>query len=112
MEYLPIDGLPEFRAETTKLILGKGSKAIKEGLEAVKRVAFRGLDGETVIADTCPGETPDAGRDAARERRRDVIDMLVAAGVPEAVVACMVAHGEVKESALALAVFPLFFRSR
>ena len=31
MEYLPIDGLPEFRAETTKLILGKGSKAIKEG---------------------------------------------------------------------------------
>ena len=31
VEYLPIDGLPEFRAETTKLILGKGSKAIKEG---------------------------------------------------------------------------------
>ena len=30
MEYLPIDGLPEFRAETTKLILGKDSKAIAE----------------------------------------------------------------------------------
>ena len=31
MEYLPIDGLPEFRKETTKLILGKDSKAIAEG---------------------------------------------------------------------------------
>ena len=31
MEDLPIDGLPEFRKETTKLILGKASKAIAEG---------------------------------------------------------------------------------
>ena len=31
VEYLPIDGLPEFRAETTKLILGEDSKAIAEG---------------------------------------------------------------------------------
>ena len=31
VEYLPIDGLPQFRAETTKLILGKDSKAIAEG---------------------------------------------------------------------------------
>ena len=31
VEYLPIDGLPEFRAETTKLILGKDSPAIAEG---------------------------------------------------------------------------------
>ena len=31
IEYLPIDGLPAFRAETVKLILGKDSKAIKEG---------------------------------------------------------------------------------
>jgi aspartate/tyrosine/aromatic aminotransferase len=31
VEYLPIDGLPAFRAETTKLILGKDSKAIAEG---------------------------------------------------------------------------------
>jgi aspartate aminotransferase len=30
-EYLPIDGLPAFRAETVKLILGKESKAIAEG---------------------------------------------------------------------------------
>jgi aspartate/tyrosine/aromatic aminotransferase len=31
IEYLPIDGLPAFRAETTKLILGKTSPAIAEG---------------------------------------------------------------------------------
>ena len=31
IEYLPIDGLPAFRAETVKLILGKDSKAIEEG---------------------------------------------------------------------------------
>jgi aspartate/tyrosine/aromatic aminotransferase len=31
IEYLPIDGLPQFRAETLKLILGAESKAIAEG---------------------------------------------------------------------------------
>ena len=31
IEYLPIDGLPAFRAETTKLILGRDSAAIAEG---------------------------------------------------------------------------------
>ena len=31
VEYLPIDGLPAFRTETVKLILGADSRAIKEG---------------------------------------------------------------------------------